>query len=599
MAKKKKDYDFGFIPSPYQEKIFDFISEGVGNAVVIARAGCGKTATAVASLKLIPKNQKSLFLAFNKSIADELSQKLTGLTNVSVRTTHSLGYAIIKKNLGNVEVEDYKYRTYIKQNIGDLTSCEELITSRTQLADYIDNIMFLTNFARLYYCQSEKEIDVIAEKYDIPISLDECSVVLKILNWGKENTNVVDYIDMLWLPVELKMNPFGFQYDWIFLDEAQDTSVIAIEMIKKCFKRNTRMVSIGDNFQCINQFAGSSDKSFEELCNMPNTQTFDLPISYRCDKNIIKLANTIVPDIYARDDADDGKIIDVCRTNILKDGDMVLSRTKAPLLTLYNKLLKKGVNCYVKGSDIGLNLIKKLENVDEENLGQDLKEKGVFTTLYQKMFNERNKLMSKRGLDYDDATLSQKIMDEYDSINSLITLSSGLKNKQELIEKIRKIFKEENNGICLSTIHKAKGLEAENVYILCHSSMPSKLAKKKWEIEQERDLIYVAYTRAKHKLGFVSEKEIPSMGSSLEPMAIINELMYIENVVCETLGLEPTVRMSSVDIAKFNINNATKIEDKYENLTEAFKENTSKIGKDDDLLLYLSNISTDDDEDDD
>lgn len=596
---KKKNYDFGFTPSPYQEKIFDFISEGVGNAVVIARAGCGKTATAVSSLKLIPKSQKSLFLAFNKSIADELSKKLTGLNNVSVRTTHSLGYAIIKKNLGNVEVEDYKYRTYIKQNIGELTSCEEMITSRTQLTEYIDNIMFLTNFARLYYCQSEKEIDVIADKYDIPVSLDECSVVLKILNWGKENTNVVDYIDMLWLPVELKMNPFGFQYDWIFLDEAQDTSVIAIEMIKKCFKRNTRMVSIGDNFQCINQFAGSSDKSFEELCNMPNTQTFDLPISYRCDKNIIKLANTIVPDIYAREDADDGKIIDVCRTNILKDGDMVLSRTKAPLLTLYNKLLKKGVNCYVKGSDIGLNLIKKLENVDEDNLGQDLKEKGVFTTLYQKMFSERNKLMSKRGLDYDDATLSQKIMDEYDSINSLITLSSGLKYKQDLIEKIKKIFKEENNGICLSTIHKSKGLEAENVYILCHSSMPSKLAKKKWEIEQEQDLIYVAYTRAKHKLGFVSEKEIPSMGSSLEPMAIINELMYIENVVCETLGLEPTVRMSSVDIAKFNINNATKIEDKYENLTEAFKDNTIKIGKDDDLLLYLSNISTDDDEDDD
>lgn len=41
-------------------------------------------------------------------------------------------------------------------------------------------------------------------------------------------------------------------------------------------------------------------------------------------------------------------------------------------------------------------------------------------------------------------------------------------------------------GVCLSTVHKAKGLESENVYILCNSSMPSKLAVHDWEKQQEK-----------------------------------------------------------------------------------------------------------------
>lgn len=65
-----KDIDFGFTPSIYQEKIFDFILHGNGNAVISAKAGSGKTGTSVASIKLINPKKKVMFLAFNKSIAN-------------------------------------------------------------------------------------------------------------------------------------------------------------------------------------------------------------------------------------------------------------------------------------------------------------------------------------------------------------------------------------------------------------------------------------------------------------------------------------------------------------------------------------------------
>ena len=54
MAKRKVKFDF--VPSKYQEKFFDFIQHGVGNAVIEAKVGAGKNQTAIVSIKLIPKD---------------------------------------------------------------------------------------------------------------------------------------------------------------------------------------------------------------------------------------------------------------------------------------------------------------------------------------------------------------------------------------------------------------------------------------------------------------------------------------------------------------------------------------------------------------
>ena len=589
-GRKKKEIDFGFTPSKYQQKIFDFVKEGVGNAVVVARAGSGKSVTAVSSMKLIPSKQKCLFIAFNKSIAEELSEKLKNLDNVSVRTSHSLGFLFIRRNLGsNIEVDEYKYRTYVKKNINNISSAQEMISTKGELADYIDSILTLINFARFNYCQSVKEIDEIAKKYSIPVQFDECEVVLKAMKWGKTNTETIDYTDMVWLPVELQMKPLGLQFDWVFIDEAQDQSIISIELFKKCIKRGGRFIAVADNFQNIYTFSGASEDAFDLMCNQPNTQRFELPISYRCDQKIIKFAQNLVPDIQHRDEAGEGEILTECWSNTLKEDDMVLARTKAPLMKLYIKLLRKGINCYIKGQDIGSNLINLLEKFDIEELNTDLKTDGLFVKLYHKLFADRNKLMEKRGLDFDDATLSSPIMEQYDNINALLTLAENLKTKTELIEHIKNVFAEEKKGICLSTIHKAKGLEADNVYILCHSMMPSKLAVKDWEKAQEKNLTYVAYTRARHKLGFITEKEIKPCGSSQEPMDIINDLMFIENKICNLLNIEPTKRMSNTDMAKFSLSSSTDMTS--EPLFKVKTIDHSNVKTENDMLEILKTLS--------
>ena len=77
-------------------------------------------------------------------------------------------------------------------------------------------------------------------------------------------------------------------------------------------------------------------------------------------------------------------------------------------------------------------------------------------------------------------------------------------NVQQLKDMIANIFSDDVQGIMLSTIHKAKGLENENVYFLCPELIPSKFATQPWELEQEENLRYVAITRAKQKLVYVS-----------------------------------------------------------------------------------------------
>ena len=598
MARKKRNFDF--TPSPYQEKIFDFVEHGVGNAVIKASAGSGKTKTLVSAIQLIPKKKKCLFIAFNKAIASELKEKVRSSGNCDVRTIHSLGYLMLRRNFGNeVEIDEYKYRSYIKNNLSELSSINgDFVMSPDTLREYIDNIATLVDYARFNLAQSVLDIEGVADKYNIPISFDECEVAKKCMEWGRENYMTVDYTDMVWLPTELSVKPMGLQFDWILFDECQDASMMAIQLFLKCFKRGTRFIAVGDSDQCIYFFAGASLEAFDYMCRYPNTTVFPLPITYRCPKVIVEFAQQLVPEIIARDDAPEGEIIYDCPISMIKDGDMVLCRSKTPLVQLYTKLLRRNVMCYIKGQDMGKNLIKMIEDIDCEKLNAGLQGDGLFVRLFTRLFEERDKMMAKRNINLSDASLSMYIMSMYDSINTLSILAERCRSKKELIRHIEQIFKEDSEGVCLSTIHKAKGLENDNVYILCNSSMPSKLAKQEWEKRQERNIQYVAYTRAKQRMGFVSENEISPSGSISEPIAILNDLHNIELQLQRVTGRKPTEDSTNIKLTEFRLKNVTKVDENVNNdnvveLTQ--EENDDKSTNNDDILLQLADFLKRDD----
>lgn len=560
MEQNYKDI-LGYTPSEYQIKILDFIVSGHGNAVVKAGPGSGKTHIMVSGIKLIPHEKKCLFLAFNKAIRDEISNKLSNYSNCTVKTVHGLGYDILSSVLDTKpDVNEYKYRDYLRRNMCELCNAS-FKNGESEYNSYFDTIIQLLEFSRLSLAQVPREIQRVAKEYNITIHYDEDVVVKKLMDWGKTITNVIDYTDMVWLPNELDIINKVHRYDWIFNDEAQDYSVAYVKLFLKCFKRSTRFVACGDEYQSINQFAGASEHALEEMINYRNTQVLKLPISYRCDRAIISEANKYVSDIEARPDAGLGLIKQGSSIADIKINDMVLCRNNAPLFKMYGKLIQRGIPCYIKGKETDkeklLDIIEKFSV--GEDLGKDFKTDGLFTRLYDDMVTERNRLVYS-GLENVEAINSMSVQSKYDTIISLITISSDCETKSQLIEKIEKIYNNDNVGVCLSTIHKAKGLEADNVHIICKSMLMPKRAKTDKEIQQERNLLYVAVTRSKHMLCFLSEKEFPPTRAYESDGDEITEFNYIETMVCKLYNKPLLQPLQSVEMAKFRLNNATNIE---------------------------------------
>ena len=513
MAKAKKtDKKQEIKYSKYQKDIFDYIEHGQGHLVVEAAAGSGKTFTLIKCLELIPNDKRILLTAFNKDIVNELKKKSKEFPNVECKTLHGLGMLMVMKNVDEMSPvpEIFKYSSQFYSNPSAYTKINLFRLKKHDRKMYMDNVKKYVDFARYFLCQTPKDLDEIEKAYEIETVADEKEVAMKLLEWGKTNLKTMDYTDMIWLPNVLNLKPIGLQYDYIMVDECQDMNKAERELVLKCFKMGTRMVSVGDENQLIYQFSGSDKDSLNTLKNLPNTKCLPLSISYRCADSIVEYAQRIVPSIEKNDDHRAGNVLEDVPLEDVKDGDMVLCRTNAPLVDLYNRYLKLGKKSYIVGKDIGSNMKTIIEsmNMTEVNWG-NIEKDGLFIRLYDDLFETRNKIMAESNVSKEDAINSRQFQDKLDMINAIGAMANGINSVDELLGKIDVVFpkKVQKEGIKLSTIHKSKGLECENVYIACKSLMPSKNATTKWEKRQERNLMYVAYTRAKNKLGFLDEKE--------------------------------------------------------------------------------------------
>ena len=114
-----------FKPSKYQENILNFIENEDGNLLVDAKAGSGKTSTlCMIADKIIAQDKKCLFLAFNKSIVDELKTRIIS-ENCQIKTLHSLGLSFLRSFLYRKHRENYilevdQHDDYIKENVEKL-----------------------------------------------------------------------------------------------------------------------------------------------------------------------------------------------------------------------------------------------------------------------------------------------------------------------------------------------------------------------------------------------------------------------------------------------------------------------------------------------
>ena len=515
MIKKKYNIEYNgltFDASEYQCNIFNAIEHKTENLVINAAAGSSKTTTIVNAIRFIPDKKNILFVAFNKDIVKKIKENVTH-PNATILTFHGLGfYILLENNIVKWEdnfINDCKYSQYIRENKEELLSETNKNILKKHYSNFISNIIKLVDYSRYYLAFTEKEIKAVAEIYGVVILDNEIDICRKVLKWGKQELNTIDYTDLLWLPNVLNLQTKKYTFNWIFVDEAQDTNIAEQEIIKKCFKRGTRFAIVCDNFQQINVWAGSTIQAIENFKKFPNTKEYSLPISYRCPKKIVELAKQYSNNIIADENAIDGEINnDVLYTTPLS-GDMVLCRMTAPLIQLYLKYLKLNKKAHIKGfehiKDEYVNLIKQSHSklIDKDCLTTD----GLFPKIYKQFIDHINKVMATFSLSFDESIQQTSVLTEYDTIEGLRILSEGLVTVDELLNRIFTIFQDNNNeGIILSTIHKAKGLESDNVFIFYPSLLTSRKNQKDWEKQIEDNLIYVAYTRSKKTLNFIKEE---------------------------------------------------------------------------------------------
>lgn len=489
-----------FTSSKYQQAIYSFIENGQGNAVVDAVAGSGKSTTIINALASIPEDQTVLFLAFNKSIVEELKIKVSMQQNVEVMTLHSLGAKALM-NTYNCKIQGDKYKAHLNEGIR-LGAYKPLMDiDFEEVAEYKSNINKLIDLVRVNLCNSTEQFADLAMKHDLNLIDNECDIAAQVVRWGYKQMDYIDFTDMIYFPVmkNVKMP----HYDWVFIDECQDLNAAQRELFLRCVKPGGRFVAVGDPRQAIYGFAGADVQSFNLLKAIPNTTELPLSVCYRCDADIIKLAKNLVPQIEAKENAEKGTINNEASIKDVEDGDMVLCRVTAPLTKLCMSYIANGVKAYIKGRDIGVNLINMLNRTKRNHIEDALK---VFN---KELLKIEKRVSEALKCSPGEARQSSQFTSYEDKVQALIVLSEGLTTTNQLIKRIESIFSEDNKqGICLSTIHKSKGLEANNVFILCPEKMYHKASMRvDWMAEQEANLVYVAYTRAKHYLGFIKDFE--------------------------------------------------------------------------------------------
>lgn len=514
--------------SKYQKAVFNEIEHGVSNIIIEASAGSAKTTTIIKSLDFIPEDKKILFIAFNTSIVAELKQKIGDRPNITVCTMHSLGRSLIKQYGYSVELKNTKYETFITNN--SLFANIKLKMKGKKIYSLIKNINQLISLCRNNMARTDKQIRDVADRYDISIKMGENKIVKEALEWGKTHIDCIDFDDMIWLPNVLNMLPKYVQYDYIFLDEAQDANNAQIEMFLKFRRNGTRMIAVGDKDQSIYNFRGVDGTTFDKLKAMPNTISLPLSISYRCPKKVVEYAQKFSDNIEVWEDAIDGEVNRDVKVENISDNAMVLCRNNAPLVQLYMYLLNNKKKAFISGNEQVIEIIKDLALSSEyKTLERDRHKVGFIPSLYRDLFDLKDKMCSEYHRTESEEFNSKWFASKYDTIRTVEILSKGLTTVDELVKRLDSILESPKDGIRLSSVHKAKGSEADDVYILCDSLMPSRNAIADWEIDEERHIQYVAYTRAKKTLNFIDENDFRDFSESKKDFA--NRMSRLEETI--------------------------------------------------------------------
>lgn len=522
-------------PSRYQQDVLDWLVTGEGHAVVGAVAGSGKSTL----LKMLARYVAHLgtrgvpipgvtgrarvgAVAFNTSIVKELTEKLKPY-GATVTTMHSHGFAALRDHWDGPRLFVYK----------DGRKFNEI------LRDYLDDADLKPDESKKAWKALRKLVDLVRvnliDWHDPDAVLDICDhhgietgdwleLLPSIMAAGQrrlEEMGQVDFADMLYQPVA--MNAAFPRFDIFLVDEAQDLNRVQQEIAMRSIEGTGRAVFVGDAAQAIYGFAGADAQSFANIATRASATKLPLSITYRCPSSHVAVAAAVRPGIQAAPGAAPGVIRQIPVEHldtVLEDGDLVVSRINAPLIKITIRLIAQQVNARMRGRDIGGQLVSILTGLEK---AKGFKFENVEDAI-EEWARAKCKVLRKRK---SSESRIESVEDQANALRACVEAYPECESVKELGERIAGLFADKGAAIWLSSVHRAKGLEANRVCIVAGEKMPLDFPNQMpWESDQELNILYVAVTR--------SMKELVFAGAIPHPIkAVVREQMREQGTLAD------------------------------------------------------------------
>jgi superfamily I DNA/RNA helicase len=487
--------------SDEQNAIFEEFRTGTSHFMVEARAGTGKTTTVKEGMGLAPE-EKKVYLAFNRKNVNEAKLKIKD-PKTQVLSLNGLGYRFVLQNWKNAKPDDsidfdrieeaLKSDGFRRFNTKPTVVIKDIVSfakNTCAFASYQD----LVNMANARGLEPEGN----AEREGWTTEMC-CVIAAKVLEASKKQDprGRISFDDQLWLPVVMKwVRPW---FDLVVVDEAQDMNSTQLLMAQRACKPRGRIVLIGDPRQAIYSFRGADVRGMERLKATLKAKVFPLTTTYRCPKAVVNLAKILVPDYRAADSAPDGTVdsLDISKVSITaKPGEAIVSRKNAPLMTLCLEFIRSGKRAYIEGRDIGKTLGAIHGKINAKEIESYILALDTWAA---------NKISKTHG-NPDSDQYRDKINLIEDQAQTLKALAEVSTSTSEIGTRLSSLFEDSDNNprpaVVLSSVHKAKGLEWDRVYLIQHTF------KHSWgpDVNEEQNIAYVGITRAKSHLTWVEGK---------------------------------------------------------------------------------------------
>lgn len=283
-------------------------SHNQGPLLILAGAGSGKTTVLVArtgrliSEGLAPAN-KICVLTFTNKAAKELkhrvSKKLGNLADdVWAGTFHGFGLQFLKKNWQLAQLP----QRFGVIDSGDASSIVKDLLKEIRTVDK-DNFNVEKLLSRMNHLRITEDEGQMGDSPEDEVAIVMTPRYVKRLR----SLGVVDFEDLLLRPLKLlQKNPdlrteFENQYDYVMVDEFQDTNKVQMQMVQALTKRHHNLAVVGDDDQSIYGWRGAEIQNILGFSKQfKNCKVVKLEQNYRSSGQILTLANTIIQSNVSR-----------------------------------------------------------------------------------------------------------------------------------------------------------------------------------------------------------------------------------------------------------------------------------------------------------